>query len=219
MNTNPKAKRILCYGDSFTWGYIPLTNHKRFASNVRWAGVLQDRLGTEYEVIEEGLNSRTLISEDTRSGKEGRKGDEYLIPCLDTHDPIDLVVLMLGTNELKEKYKMSAKDIASLLEDKFVKVVASRESQFRGTFPKVLIVAPPIVDETTSYGKERYVGGTQKAQDLIGELREVAKRNDCHFLSSNDLVETGKDGVHITEQSHKRLGSGIADFIREVNIL
>ena len=65
-------------------------------------------LGNQFEVIEEGLNSRTLISNDPRPGKEGKNGAEYLIPCLDTHDPIDLVILMLGTNELKNTYQKSA---------------------------------------------------------------------------------------------------------------
>ena len=73
MNTNLKAKRILCIGDSHTWGYIPLTDHIRFDANVRWTGVLQKKLGKNYEVIEEGLNSRTLVSNDPRPDKEGRE--------------------------------------------------------------------------------------------------------------------------------------------------
>ena len=90
--------RILCYGDSNTWGYIPGSDHKRYSKQERWTGILSEMLGDSYEVIEEGLNSRTLISNDTRSGKEGRNGFDYLLPCLDSHDPIDLVIIMLGTN-------------------------------------------------------------------------------------------------------------------------
>ena len=89
--------KILCYGDSNTWGYIPGTDHQRFSKDERWPGALQRMLGDKYEIIEEGLNSRTLISVDKRRDREGRSGAEYLLPCLDTHDPIDLVIIMLGT--------------------------------------------------------------------------------------------------------------------------
>ena len=104
-------KRILCFGDSNTRGYIPNSNYLRFSENERFPKLLQKVLGEEFEVIEEGLNSRTLVSDDLRKNKEGRNGSKYLIPCLDTHDPIDLVVLMLGTNELKEKYNHTTKEL------------------------------------------------------------------------------------------------------------
>lgn len=96
--------RVLCYGDSNTWGYISGSDHLRYGSDKRWTRLLAKSLGNGFEVIEEGLNSRTLISDDLRPGKKGKNGYEYLIPCLDTHDPVDLVVLMLGTNELKKTY-------------------------------------------------------------------------------------------------------------------
>jgi lysophospholipase L1-like esterase len=78
---------------------------------MRRTGVLQNLLGTEYEVIEEGLNSRTLETDDKRPGKQGRNGATYLLPCLETHDPIDLVILMLGVNETKAVYRKTAKKI------------------------------------------------------------------------------------------------------------
>ena len=115
--------RILCYGDSNTWGYISGTDHERYGINERWTKFLQCKLGDRFEVIEEGLNSRTLISNDTRPGKEGKNGYEYLIPCLDTHDPIDLIILMLGTNELKASYNKTAAEIGEMLEQYFVKVI------------------------------------------------------------------------------------------------
>ncbi len=96
--------RILCFGDSHVWGYIPNTNHERFSDKERFPKLLQKSLGSNYEIIEEGLNSRTLVSEDKRPNKEGRNGNIYLIPCLDSHDPLDLVILMLGTNELKHEF-------------------------------------------------------------------------------------------------------------------
>ena len=122
--------RILCYGDSNTWGYISGSDHQRYEEKERWPRVLANLLGGSFEVIEEGLNSRTLISNDPRVGKEGKNGYEYLIPCLDTHDPIDLVILMLGTNELKKSYNRSAKEIGDLLEEYFVKTILNDAFSF-----------------------------------------------------------------------------------------
>ena len=118
--------RILCYGDSNTWGYISGTDHQRYGNNERWTKILTSLLGDKFEIIEEGLNSRTLTSNDTRPGKECKNGYEYLLPCLDTHDPIDLVVLMLGTNELKSAYNKTAKEIGELLEEYFIKTILNR---------------------------------------------------------------------------------------------
>ena len=120
--------KILCYGDSNTWGYIPGTDHQRFSKDERWPGALQRMLGDKYEIIEEGLNSRTLVSVDKRRDREGRSGAEYLLPCLDTHDPIDLVIIMLGTNELKTEFYRNPKEIGEIFEEQFVKKIISRKS-------------------------------------------------------------------------------------------
>jgi lysophospholipase L1-like esterase len=196
-----KKIRILCYGDSNTWGYIPATKHNRYSEEQRWTKRLAKQLGENYEVIEEGLNSRTLISEDTRPGREGRNGYSYLIPCLDTHDPIDLVILMLGTNE--GKFSEKADEIGEILEEYYVKTILARKSQFQDKSPQLLIVAPAALDATTSYVKERY----NKPEILVelGEVyRQIAERNSCLFLDATSL-KVGEDGIHLTEESHKKL--------------
>ena len=103
-------KTVLCYGDSNTWGYDPATQ-KRYPRNVRWAGVLRRALGNGYLVIEEGLNGRTTVWDDPIEGY--KNGKEYLVPCLETHKPIDLVIIMLGTNDLKARFHVPACDIAA----------------------------------------------------------------------------------------------------------
>ncbi len=82
-----------------------------------------------------------------RPGKEGRNGSQYLIPCLDTHDPLDLVILMLGTNELKNEFQNSPELIGNLLEKHFVKIILNRKSQFQNKYPQLLIVSMPIINE------------------------------------------------------------------------
>lgn len=209
--------RILCYGDSNTWGYISGSNHQRYGNDERWTKILAKLLGSDFEIIEEGLNSRTLISNDTRPGKEGKNGYEYLIPCLDTHDPIDLVLLMLGTNELKSTYNKSAKDIGEMLEKYFVKTILNRKSQLKDSYPSLLIIAPPIVNEEQEYCKtnDKYLGATQKSKELNDIYKNIAERYNCEFLSSQGL-ETGIDGVHLTKESHKKLAEILEDKINNI---
>ena len=198
--------RILCYGDSNTWGYIAGSDHQRYGLGERWTSILAELLGNKFEVIEEGLNSRTLTSNDTRPGKEGKNGYEYLIPCLDTHDPIDLVILMLGTNELKTTYNREVNEIGEIFEKYFVKTILNRKSQCKNTYPKLLIVVPPVVNEDVNYCKEdnKYLGASKKSKQLNEIYKAIAEKYNCYFLSNKEF-ETGIDGVHLTKESHKRL--------------
>lgn len=209
--------RILCYGDSNTWGYISGSDHQRYGNNERWTRLLAKLLGNNFEIIEEGLNSRTLISNDTRPGKEGKNGYEYLIPCLDTHDPINLVVLMLGTNELKATYNKTAKEIWEMFEQYFVKVILGRKSQISNNYPKLLIVTPPIVNEDVEYCKanNKYAGATKKSEELNDIYREIAEKYNCYFLNNQGL-ETGIDGVHLTKESHQKLAERLKEEISHI---
>lgn len=209
--------RILCYGDSNTWGYISGSDHQRYGNTERWTRLLANLLGNKFEIIEEGLNSRTLISNDTRPGKEGKNGYEYLIPCIDTHDPVDLVILMLGTNELKATYNKTAEEIGEMLEQYFVKVILARKSQISNKYPKLLIVTPPVVNEDVEYCKanNKYVGATKKSKELNDIYKSIAEKYNCYFLD-NDGLETGEDGVHLTKESHKKLAEELKEEIDKI---
>ena len=209
--------RILCYGDSNTWGYISGSDHQRYGNSERWTKVLANLLGDKFEVIEEGLNSRTLISNDPRPGKEGKNGYKYLIPCLDTHDPIDLVILMLGTNELKYTYNKTPEEIGNLLEQYFVKTILNRKSQIKDSYPKLLIIAPPIVSEETGYGRKenKYLGASEKSKKLNDIYKNIAEKYNCYFLS-NDGLDVGIDGVHLTKESHKMLANSLFKIVKKI---
>lgn len=203
--------RILCYGDSNTWGYISGSDHLRYSKEERWPGALQSMLGDNYEIIEEGLNSRTLVSDDKRNGKEGRSGADYLLPCLDSHDPLDLVIVMLGTNELKTEFYRNPKEIGEIFEEKFVKKILSRRSVCRKTYPKLLVIAPPLITKEN----QKFIGGKEKSEKLNDIYEDIALRNECYFMNNEDL-QAGEDGIHLTRDSHRILASKLSMKIKEI---
>ena len=207
-----QKNRILCYGDSNTWGYISGTKRQRYGENERWTRILAKKLGEKFEVIEEGLNSRTLISEDTTPGKEGRNGYNYLIPCLDTCDPIDLVVLMLGTNELQTRFYRTIEEVGEIFEKYFVKTILNRKSQFEDKFPKLLIIAPPIASENC---KIEYKGAHEKSLRFNEIYGKIAENNECYFVDNENLI-TGIDGLHLTKESHEILAEKIYKKVIEI---
>jgi lysophospholipase L1-like esterase len=217
MNTNPHAKRILCFGDSNTWGYISGTNHLRLSVDKRWTGVLQNVLGNEYDVIEEGLNSRAINQEDPRPGKEGRNATQYILPCLDTHDPLDVIIVMLGSNELKTEYNQTAEQTAQILKN-FLQMILNKKSQFRDIQPKIILISPPLLDETTEYSSKgnKYLGATEKSKQFGVLFKKVAEELSVEFFDAAPITQTGPDGAHITEDSHKMLGTTLAEIIQNL---
>ena len=106
------TKTILCYGDSNTYGAATVERPDgRYGPDERWPGVLRAALGSGWLVIEEGLGGRTTVSDDPVEGLE-KNGRTYLLPCLHTHKPLDVVIIMLGTNDLKARFGKSAWEIA-----------------------------------------------------------------------------------------------------------
>ena len=211
MNTNPNAKRILCFGDSNVWGYVSGSDHNRYPSDVRWTGKLQNILGENYEIIEEGLNSRGISMGDPRPGKEGRSARDYIIPCLDSHDPLELVVILLGTNETKSAFGLTSEQISgNLLE--LLGIVCSRKSQFRTQKPKVLLISPTPVNENTDYclKGDKYKGAAEKIINLRKLLCGLAEKLAISYLELPRDVEPGPDGVHLTAKSHEK----IADLVK-----
>ena len=132
---------VLCYGDSNTYGYNPV-NGLRYPKDVRWPGVLQKLLGDGYAVIEEGCNGRTTVFEDVE--EPWKAGVGYLRPCLNTHKPIDFVIMMLGSNDLKRMFHASAQEIADGAEA-LVKIIKQFTKEKQGFVPKVILVSPPEI--------------------------------------------------------------------------
>jgi lysophospholipase L1-like esterase len=215
MNTNPQAKVVLCYGDSNTWGQNDeKSNAGRYARNVRWTGRLQTLLGESYYIIEEGLGGRTTNLEHYDPAKQSRNGLTYFKPCIISHSPVDLVIIMLGTNDLKLQYQKSASEIADTLK-LFV-------DETRSTNPsaKVLLVSPTLVDDTAPKFNEYYDGtydksSAEKSRQLGYEVKRVADETGSLFFDASTVAKAGKDGIHFDEQSHPALAESLAELLSE----
>jgi len=210
MTTNPNATAILCYGDSNTWGQKP-DKSGRYSVNTRWTGRLQKQLGDDYYIIEEGLGSRTTDLEYAK--KPGRNGRAYLIPCLVSQSPIDLVVLMLGTNDLKIEYGRSAQDIADAVKRLVVDIKQYAYSRSNEA-PKVLIVSPIYIDGQAPDFRKFYESiydaeSVTKSHQLAEVLKRVAEETGSLFFDASTVSEAGEDGIHFNEAAHIALADAL----------
>jgi lysophospholipase L1-like esterase len=205
-------KKILCYGDSNTWGYSPRAG-ERFPRDVRWTGVLRDELGDGYEVIEEGLNGRTTVWDDPIEGY--RNGKTYLIPCLESHQPMDLVVIMLGTNELKMRFSLSVYDIAEGVRV-LVDIVQKSEAGRDGGPPKLLLMAPPPIAKLTEFA-EMFEGAEAKSKKFAEHYRRIAEEQGCEFFDTSEvIISSDIDGIHFEAGEHQKLGKAVAELVRKI---
>lgn len=203
---------IVCYGDSNTHGYDAASGG-RFARSVRWPGVMAAELGGIADVIEEGLNGRTTIWDDPYL--DGRNARTYLLPCLRSHAPVDVLVLMLGTNDLKSIFGRSAAEIAAgagaLVEQALLSGAGPD-----GNRPSVLLVAPPLLGGRTATSELWGFGEARaRSQQFAALYRTVAGLKGVAFLDAGPVAEVDPaDGVHLTPAGHATLGRAIAEAVR-----
>ena len=170
-------KTVVCYGDSNTWGTNG-ADGSRYGRWVRWPGVLQQALGEDYYVIEEGLSGRTTVWDDPIEGH--KNGKTYLPPCLETHKPIDLVVLMLGTNDTKQRFSVPAFDIANSA-GVLVEMILRSATGPEGSSPQVLLVAPPAMGDLDPDFALMFTGAHDKAAQFPAQFKRVADQIGCAF--------------------------------------
>ncbi|MFZ2836329.1 GDSL-like Lipase/Acylhydrolase [compost metagenome] len=218
MNILPHALSILCYGDSNTYGQKP-DRSGRFAANERWTGVLQEELGDTYYVIEEGLGGRTTDLEHPNLNKPGRNGLTYFKACLESHSPVDVIIIMLGTNDLKTRYERSVDQIADAIEQ-YVDYINTSYADYP-TKPKIVIVSPPYMNDAMPlFHKSMPTPGIYdhssvlKSHELAARLEALAKHHSLDFVDAARLTDVGEDGCHITTPSHRTLGHELAGLLR-----
>lgn len=210
-------KTILCYGDSNTWGAVPQPHRGdggRFAPDVRWPGVLRTRLGTGHTVIEEGLNGRTTCIADPVEGTY-KNGAAYLTVALETHHPLDLVIIKLGTNDLKARFAMQPIDIGFGM-GQLADIALKSTFGANGTPPQVLLVAPAPLAKL-SWFAEMFEGGTEKSHRLAAEIAVNAREKSVHFFDAGSVIRSSDDdGIHLDAAAHAALGEALAMRVRSI---
>ena len=211
-------KHIVCFGDSNTHGYDAKTGG-RFDETERWCCLLQKNLGEGYLIIEEGLSGRTTCFEDPIH--EGLCGLDYIYPCLMSHEPVDLLIIMLGTNDTKERFGSSAACIALGLKRLIAKAIAVTDS-WRGGEPNILVVTPQNIDKKyidSDVGSTMGNGCAEKSEGLAEEFEKIAELMGCHYLDANQavLTETNQvDFMHLTKEGHRQLAEALTEKVKEI---
>ncbi len=164
-------------------------------------------------MIEEGQNARTTVWDDPVSGD--KNGLRYLVPCLESHKPLDLVIILLGVNDLKQRFAVTAYDVAQSA-GRLVEAVRKSDTGPAGRPPEVLLVAPPPLGKLTELA-EMFSGGTEKSRQLGARFRERAELLGCPFFDAGSVVKSSDiDGVHWAPEHHAKLAAALAAETRRL---
>lgn len=206
-------KKILCFGDSNTYGFIPQTC-KRYAKDERWSGILSDLLGSDYEILEEGMNNRTGFFKNPESVKHC--GAEYLPIYLQNHRDIDICILQLGTNDVQFFYDYTEEAVRKGLQSLINSV---REAN---SATKIIITAPVKIQANIMNGIfSMYFNleSVERIAQTFGVYKEIAYKNKCYYLDFNEAVKPSElDGLHYSKESHKIIACKVAAFIKLNNL-
>lgn len=199
------TREILCFGDSNTYGLIPGTK-ERYKENIRWTGILQQKLKEkDCRIVEEGLCGRTTVFEDEL--RKNRKGSGLLPVLLESHAPIDQVVLMLGTNDCKSYYHASA-EVIGLGVEKLIGQIRQA-----GEHIKILLVSPILLGEKVwepEYDPEFDEQSVETSRQLKTVYSRIAKKHGIDFLAASDVAEpSSRDREHMDEESHRRFAEAV----------
>ncbi len=217
-------KHIICLGDSNTHGYCADPHDcadgalARFNESERWTRLLQAALGEDYLVVEEGLSGRTTVFDDPLY--EGLAAIDYLYPCLKSHEPVSLLIIMLGTNDTKERFSVNPFAIGLGMK-KLVLKAKTIDCWGPGGTPNILIVAPPVIGEgvlTSPVADEMGTMGTtcvEKSRRVPAEFQRVAAETGCHFADANEMgcQFNQIDFMHLTAQGHRTLAARLAALV------
>ena len=214
-------KHIVCFGDSNTHGYCAepadcADGGDRFNENERWTCLLQKALGEDYLVLEEGLSGRTTVFPDPLH--ESMAGLDVIYSTLMSHEPVDLLIIMLGTNDTKERLGANAACIGIGMERLVMK--AKTVPAWRGGVPRILLIAPPHIGEglyLVPEGEAMGAGCPEKSRGLARQFAEVAVRQGCAFLDAEGLAEFNThDCMHLTRKGHSQLAGELSKLVPEL---
>lgn len=207
------SRTVLCYGDSLTWGYNP-EGPSRHRLEDRWPSVLQAEFGARLEVVAEGLNGRTTAFDDHLSGAD-RNGARLLPTLLESHAPLDLVIIMLGSNDMKpwvHGHPLPARQGMARLVD----IVRGHPYPLDAEAPEVLIVSPPPLTATANVDFAEMFGRRLEAsRDLASQYASLAEEVGCGFFDAGSVAASSElDGVHLDAANTRAIGVGLAPVVR-----
>ena len=210
-------KHIVCFGDSNTHGYNGDTIG-RFDENERWTCLLQKLLGDEYLVLEEGLSGRTTVFDDPLH--EGLSGLDSINSCLLSHEPVDLLIIMLGTNDTKERFAVTPEAIWIGMQ-RLIRKAQTTDGAFTNNKPNILIVTPKNIDdeyEQTETAAPMGMGCGKRSRGLHKEFKKAAEMHNCHYLNANDYVSNNNktDYMHLDLLGHKQLAEALYKKVKEI---
>jgi len=212
-------RNILAFGDSNTWGWNPandlIKKTFRWPDDIRWTGVAQKILGSNYHIINHGLNGRTTVWDDPI--EPYRCGIDQLIPALDTAAPIDLCIIFVGSNDLKARYSVTAQDIA-LSAGRLIDRALHEERAFGDGGPKVLLVAPtPLGPIENGVFSEMFKGSVEKSKALAPYYKAIANTFGVPYFDAGSVVHaSNEDGLHLQADQHNLLGIALAKEIKRI---
>ncbi|EKF18380.1 SGNH/GDSL hydrolase family protein [Nitratireductor pacificus] len=208
-------KTILCYGDSLTWGYDPV-GPARHAYEDRWPSVLQDALGSGVRVIAEGLNGRTTAYDDHLSGAD-RNGARLLPTLLTSHAPLDLVILLLGSNDMKSYICGSAFGAWQGMR-RLVDIVRRHDYPMGQPAPAVLVVAPPARGPSEDPQADAvFADALHETTKLAGLYRQLCEEVSCGFFDAATVARPSPiDGLHLDADNTRAIGAGLAPIVRDI---
>lgn len=206
-----KEIRILCYGDSNTFGFNA-EDGSRFPAESRWPAVMAQRLGTGARVIEEGYNGRTIL--DVNPFDELLNGTEHFPFCIENHNPLDLIIVYLGINDLFLTSNMEVRRVAESL-GSLISIAGERSRNREGDPARVLIIAPPPVNPAMTYA-DYYAREIENSLQFSAEYERVAKVYGCLFIDAGSVIQAMEsDGVHLDAKNHRKLGVHVASYVRD----
>ncbi len=204
-------KTVLCFGDSNTHGTPPaphLGASGRYDHSTRWPTLMAGHLGPDWHVIEEGHPGRTTVHDDPIEGAH-RNGLTVLPSLLESHKPVDVIIMMLGTNDLKGRFSVNPTDIALSLE-RLIGVIRAFACGPDGSNPGILLVAPPPIIEAGCLA-DMFEGGAAKSRGLAASIAAAAARANVAFLDAGEHISVSPiDGIHYDQAAHTALAQVMA---------
>jgi len=209
------TKTLLCFGDSNTFGTPPIAtrgvSEPRYGIDTRWPQVCAAALGGGWSLVEEGLPGRTAQFDDPVMGRH-MNGQIGLDIALNSHGPIDVLAIMLGTNDCKARFGGRPETITAGVAS-LVDVALGMASLEKHPEMKVLLICPPPVEEAGCLAGE-FFGGAAVSRALPPLYAALAKARGCAFLDAGAHVAVSPvDGVHYTAEAQRKLGAAAAEVI------